>query len=423
MPSMTKTSSGGQPARDPARSGPLSGYRVFDLTRILAGPTCTQLLGDLGADVIKVEMPGRGDDTRKWGPPYLKDSEGEDTNESAYYLSSNRNKRSVTIDIARPEGQALARRLIAKCDVLVENFKTGGLAKYGLSHADLEPDNPRLVYCSITGFGQTGPYASRAGYDYLAQGMGGIMSLTGEPEGDPIKVGIGIADVVCGLYAGNAIQAALHERNRSGKGQWIDVSLLDTQVAWLVNEGLNYLISGEVPLRRGNEHPNIVPYKTMPTSDGYFILAVGNDAQFGRFCDFAGAPALAQDPRFVTNSLRVQNREALYALLPDLTRRKTSAEWVDGLSALGVPAGPVNTLDQVFADPQVLHRDMKISMDYPDSERGSVDLIGNPIKYSQTPVDYRYAPPRVGQHSDEVLEELLDLADAERDALRRDGII
>ncbi len=386
-------------------TAPLKGLRVFDLTRILAGPTCTQLLGDLGAEVIKIERPGQGDDTRKWGPPFVRDESGAETTESAYYLSSNRNKRSVTIDIARPEGQALARRLIARSDILVENFKTGGLANYGLSYDDLKDENPKLIYCSITGFGQTGPYAPRAGYDYLAQGMGGIMSLTGEPEGEPIKVGIGIADIMCGMYAVSAILAALYRREQTGRGQAVDLALLDTQVAWLTYEGLNYLSSGELPKRQGNEHPNIVPYKTLPCSDGYFILAAGNDRQFQRFCAFAGRPELAEDARFTSNAQRVRNRRALYDLLPEVTRQKTVREWLDGLAELGVPAGPVHTLDQVFADPQVLHREMKVSVPYAGATGGAVDLIGNPIKFSESSIDYRDPPPRMGADTDAVLKE------------------
>lgn len=404
-------------------SGPLAGLRVFDLTRILAGPTCTQLLGDLGADVIKIERPGQGDDTRKWGPPYIKNTAGEDTKESAYYLSSNRNKRSLAIDISKPEGQALARRLIAQSDILVENYKVGGLAKYGLSYDDLKEEFPGLIFCSITGFGQTGPYAPRAGYDYLAQGIGGIMSLTGESDGAPMKVGVGIADVMCGMYASSAILAALHHRSKTGEGQHIDLALLDTQVSWLVNEGLNYLTSGKVPSRLGNEHANIVPYKVMPAADGFFILAVGNDRQFKSFCDYAGAPELAEDPRFVTNSDRVKNREALYALLPEVTKRKTQQEWVDGLAGIHVPSGPVNSLDQVFEDPQVKARGMKLTMPYPEAQSGEVDLIANPIKYSGTPVTYRRPPPTAGQHSQEVLHELLDLSEDEIAKLRDDGVI
>ena len=404
-------------------TAPLSGLRVFDLTRILAGPTCTQLLGDLGADVIKIERPGQGDDTRKWGPPFVPGPDGSDTTESAYFLSANRNKRSLSIDISKPEGQALARRLIARCDILVENFKVGNLARYGLGYADLKEACPGLIYCSITGFGQTGPYAPRAGYDYLAQGMGGMMSLTGEPEGEPVKVGVGIADIMCGMYAVSAILAALHHRGKTGNGQHIDLGLLDTQVAWLTYEGLNYLTSGQVPKRQGNEHPNIVPYKVMPCADGHVILAVGNDAQFARFCEFAGHPELAEDERFRTNALRVRNREALYALLPEITRTKTQKDWVDGLAALGVPSGPVNTLDQVFADPQVLAREMKITMSYDGSQKGVVDLIGNPIKFSETPIDYRFAPPRAGQDSDSLLEELLEIGPEESAQLRDKGVI
>ncbi len=404
-------------------SGPLNGLRVLDLTRILAGPTCSQLLGDLGADVIKIERTGEGDDTRKWGPPYLKDETGADTTESAYYLSSNRNKQSVTVDVGRPEGQVLIKRLLTRCDILVENFKLGGLAKFGLGYADLKDQFPRLIYCSITGFGQTGPYAPRAGYDFLAQGMGGIMSITGEPDGDPVKVGVGIADVMCGMYATTAILAALHHRERTGAGQYIDVALLDTQVAWLINEGLNYLTSGRVPRRLGNEHPNIVPYKVLPCADGHFILAVGNDAQYRRFCEFAGAAELADDPAYVTNAQRVRNRERLYALLPDVTRRKTQREWIDGLAKLGVPSSPVHNIDQVFADPQVRHRGMRITVPYPGAKGGRVDLIGNPIKFSATPVDYRRAPPKAGQDTDAVLKELLDLDAAEVAALREKGVI
>jgi crotonobetainyl-CoA:carnitine CoA-transferase CaiB-like acyl-CoA transferase len=404
-------------------TGPLHGLRVFDLTRILAGPTCTQLLGDLGADVIKIERPGQGDDTRKWGPPFAKDETGRDTTYSAYYLSSNRNKRSVTIDISQPDGQALAKRLIARCDILAENFKTGGLAQYGLAYDDLKAANPGLIYCSITGFGQTGPYAPRAGYDFLAQGLGGMMSITGEPEGEPMKVGVGIADVMCGMYAVAAILAALHHREKTGEGQYIDLALLDTQVAWLINEGLNYLTSGIVPRRLGNEHPNIVPYKVLPAADGYFILAVGNDRQYQRFCGFAGAPELAEDPRFRSNADRVTNRAALYALLPEVTRRKTCAEWAEGLARLGVPSSPVNDIAQVFEDPQVQARDMKLTMPLPAVEGGAVDLIANPIKYSSTPVTYRTPPPGMGEHTQAVLEEILGLESDEVSALRDRGVV
>ena len=402
--------------------GPLDGLRVFDLTRILAGPTCTQLLGDLGAEVIKVERPGAGDDTRKWGPPYVKDAGGGDTSESAYYLSSNRNKRSVAIDIAMPAGQRLARRLIAGCDVMVENFKVGDMARYGLAYDDLRSELPRLIYCSISGFGQTGPYAPRAGYDFLAQGLGGIMSITGDPDRPPMKVGVAIADIMCGMYAAVALLAALHHRDRSGEGQYIDLGLLDTQVAWLGNIGLNYLTGGAVPQRLGNEHPNIVPYSVVPASDGFFILAVGNDGQFVKFSQFAGAPELAADSRFVTNDARVRNRVELYRVLSELTRRKRQAEWVDGLTRLGVPCGAVNDISQVFADPQVQARGMRIALPHPLAGKGAVDLVGNPIRLSETPVTYRLPPPTLGQHTDDVLREL-GLDEAELASLRAEGAI
>ena len=405
---------------------PLAGLRIFDMTRILAGPSCTQILGDLGADVIKIERAGAGDDTRKWGPPYLKDKDGKDTAESAYYLAINRNKRSVTLDLAKPEGQDLARRLIAKSDVLIENFKSGDLAKYGLAYEQLKGSFPGLVYCSITGFGQTGPYAPRAGYDMLAQGLGGIMSITGQPEGkpgsEPMKVGVGITDIMTGMYAAVAILAALRHRDATGQGQWIDMALLDTQVAWLANEGMNYLVGGSVPKRRGNGHANIVPYNVFPCADGYVILAVGNDGQFRKFCTFAGQPELADDPRFRTNPLRLENRDACDDAVRALTRTRPRDHWIDGLAKLGVPCSPVNTIDQVFADPQVVARGMKVSMPHP---RAGVDvpLIASPIKMSATPPSYRRAPPVCGQDTDEVLDELLGLNQAEIAALRQKGIV
>ncbi len=405
---------------------PLAGLRIFDLTRILAGPTCTQILGDLGADVIKIERAGAGDDTRKWGPPFLKDKNGEDTHESAYYLSANRNKRSVTLDLAKPEGQQLARKLIAKCDVLVENFKSGDLAKFGLGYDQLKAEFPRLVYCSITGFGQTGPYAPRAGYDYLAQGMGGIMSLTGQPESvpgsEPVKVGIAVADITTGLYAAISILAALRHRDATGHGQQIDLALLDTQVSWLANEGMNYLVGGKVPKRLGNAHPNIVPYQVFPCADGYFILAVGNDAQFRKFCEFAGRPEIADDPRFATNPVRVKNREALVAILREITATRPRDHWLAGLEPLGVPCGPVNTLDQVFTDPQVLARGMKIELAH-EATGTRLPMIGSPIKMSATPPSYRRAPPVCGQHTDEVLAELLEMSSGDISALRMRGVV
>ncbi|MBF0373367.1 MAG: CoA transferase [Alphaproteobacteria bacterium] len=396
--------------------GALDGLRVLDLSRILAGPSCTQILGDLGADVIKIERPGAGDDTRKWGPPYLADS-----GESAYYLSANRNKRSVTVDIARPEGQALLRRLLAGCDVLIENFKVGDLARHGLGYEQLAPDFPRLVYCSITGFGQTGPYAQRAGYDFLAQGMGGMMSLTGEPSGDPVKVGIGNADLLTGMYAAVSILAALRYRDRTGQGQRIDLALLDAQLAWMTAEAENFLISGLPPKRRGNAHPNIVPYEVFPAADGWLILAVGNDAQFRRFCQFAECPELAEESRFATNSARVVHREDLIPRLRAILARQSRHHWLSGLEALGVPAGPVNTVPEAFADPQIQARDMRIEMPHPLAAE-PVPLVASPIKMSDTPPEYRRAPPVLGQHTDEVLDEF-GLATAEIAALRAAGVI
>ncbi len=403
--------------------GPLRSITVCDLSRILAGPTCTQLLGDLGADVIKIEKPGAGDDTRAWGPPYVKDGGGADTTESAYYLSTNRNKRSVTIDFTTPEGADLVRRLLTRCDVLIENFKLGGLARHGLGYEQLKSEFPGLVYCSITGFGQTGPKAHRPGYDFLIQGMGGIMALTGEPEGRPMKVGVGIADVMCGMYATVAILSALHERAASGQGQHIDVALLDSQVAWLINGALNYLTSGSRPRRHGNAHPNIVPYEVFPSADGHFILAVGNDRQFGQFCELAGVPGLAVEERFATNAARVRNREELVPLLAEVTRQRPTAEWLAGLESRGVPCGPVNQVDEVFEDEQVRHRGMKIAMPHPCSGTGTVDLIGNPLKLSETPVSYRHTPPTLGQHTDQVLTDWLGLDTADLADLRRRGII
>jgi len=412
-----------QPENAVPNTGPLQGLRILDLTRILAGPVCTQLFGDLGADVIKIERPVAGDDTRKWGPPYVKDADGNDTTESAYYLSANRNKRSVAIDVANPEGVALLKRLLSHCDILVENFKVGGLEKYGLSYDALKQAFPGLVYCSITGFGQTGPYAPQAGYDYLAQGMGGVMAVTGEPEGQPMKVGVAIADIMCGMYASTAILAAVRHRDATGKGQHIDLALLDTQVAWLANVGLNYLTSGEEPKRLGNQHPNIVPYQVFTASDGYFILAVGNDSQFRKFCDFAGLAGMADNDRYATNDARVQNRGELIPLIDAATTQHPKSHWLDGLAAIGVPAGPVNTISEAFADPQVQHREMQISMPHAKAGPDGVSLIGNPLKMSETPVSYRHAPPVLGEHTDEVLEEILDIDEAERDMLRAAGII
>ncbi len=402
--------------------GPLAGLRVLDLSRILAGPTCTQLLGDLGADVIKIERPGTGDDTRGWGPPFL----GGESRESAYFLSTNRNKRSVAVDMASEAGQRLIHALAAKSDILIENFKVGGLAGYGLDYESLAVVNPALIYCSITGFGQTGPYRHRTGYDFLIQGMGGIMSITGFPDeegGQPTKVGVGIADVMCGMYAASAILAALHARRETGRGQYIDLALLDAQISWLINQGAAYLVTGENPGRLGNGHPHIVPYETFPAADGHFIIAVGNDTQFARLCAVLDQPDWPGDPRFATNAARVKHRATLVPLIGQITITRPAQEWIAALEEAGVPCGPVNTLEQVFADPQALHRGMRIAMPHDAAPDGQVDLIGNPVKMSETPVSYRHAPPMLGAHTGEVLREVLGLEDEEIAALRSSGAV
>ena len=390
--------------RETPNPGPLSGIKVLDLTRVLAGPTSTQLLGDYGADVIKIERPGVGDDTRKWGPPYVKDSNGAETTESAYYLAANRNKRSVAVDIATPEGAKLIKRLAAKADILVENYKSGGLKKYGLDYAEIRKVNPAIIYCSITGFGQTGPNAHLPGYDLMAQGYGGIMSLTGEPDGTPMKVGVGIGDVMCGMYAATAMLAALRHRDQTGEGQYIDVALVDSQIAWLVNEGTNYLQSGKNPERRGNQHPNIVPYQVFAATDGHVIVAVGNDSQFSRFCQVLGAPELAANPKFTTNKARVANRKTLLPKLEALFAGFEKQTLLEAMKANNVPCGEVNTLSEVFASPQVAAREMRVKMDHPHSE---IEVIGNPVKFSETPVSYRRPPPICGADTDEVLKEWL----------------
>jgi len=403
-------------------TGALSGIRIFDMSRVLAGPTCTQLLGDLGADVIKVERPGEGDDTRKWGPPFLKDAAGRDTGESSYYLSANRAKRSLTLDFTKPEGRDLALRLIAHCDVLIENYKVGTLAKHGLGYEAIHAEFPRLVYCSLTGFGQTGPYAPRPGYDFLAQAMGGIMSLQGEPEGEPMKGAVAMADLMTGMYSTVAILAALRHRDKTGQGQLIDMALFDTQIAWLGNQAQAYLVSGEIPARLGNAHASVVPYQVFASADGHIVLAIGNDGQFKKFCAFAEAAGLATDPRFATNTARVRNRAALIPLLDAILAKKPSAHWIDGLEREGVPCSPINRLDQVFADPQVKARDMVVTMRH-ESSPAPVPLLANPIKYSATPVEYRHAPPTLGQHTDEILRELLGLDAGEIARLRKAGVV
>jgi len=376
------------------------------MTRILAGPFATQLLADMGADVIKVERPGQGDDTRSWGPPYVADENGEPTTESAYFLSANRNKRSVAADIASDEGRRMVKKLAGVCDVVVENFKPGGLKKYGLDHDSLRTENPELIYCSISGYGQTGPNASKPGYDLLAQAYSGIMAITGEPGGEPMKVGVGIADIMCGMYASNAILAALRHRDRTGEGQHIDLALVDATMSWLVNNGVNYLTDG-TQKRLGNQHPNIVPYQVFEAADGHVIVAAGNDGQFGRFCDILGRPDLATDPAYATNPARLENRDALIVLLQELLRGWAKDDVIARMEAAGVPGGPINTLDQVFASDQCAARDMKISMPHRAAGSGHVDLIGNPIKFSATPVTYRHPPPMCGEHTREVLDELL----------------
>jgi crotonobetainyl-CoA:carnitine CoA-transferase CaiB-like acyl-CoA transferase len=392
--------------------GALAGLKVLDLSRVLAGPWASQLLGDLGADVIKVEKPGAegkgGDDTRGWGPPWLADGEGRPTTDAAYFLCTNRNKRSLTVDITQPAGQQIVRELAAQADVVLENFKVGGLKAYGLDYESLAAVNPRLVYCSITGFGQDGPYAARAGYDFLIQGMGGLMSVTGRAEGEegagPQKVGVALTDILTGLYATIAIQAALAHREKSGTGQHIDLALLDVQVACLANQAMNYLVSGQAPRRMGNGHPNIVPYQDFPTADGNMILAIGNDSQFARFCDIAGHPEWSGDARFASNAARVKHRAELLPLLRQATVMKTTAEWIALLENAAVPCGPINDLAAVFADPQVLHRGLRV--DLPHAAGGTAPQVGNPIRFSATPIAYRLPPPLLGQDTEAILREL-----------------
>lgn len=387
-------------------AGPLAGVKVLDLSRILAGPWATQVLADYGAEIWKIEKPGEGDDTRRWGPPFLHDEAGQNTGQSAYFLCANRGKRSVCIDITTEQGQQHIRQLAVQADVLVENYKVGGLAKYGLDYPSLAALNPRLIYCSITGFGQTGPYAQQAGYDAMIQGLGGLMSITGEPDdkpgGGPQKVGVAAADLMTGMYAVSAILAALHHRNQTGQGQYIDLALLDTQVAWLANQASNYLVSGEVPQRLGTAHPNIVPYQAMQCRDGFMLLAVGNDRQFRSCCAVLGCPELADDARFISNALRVQHRDALIPLLAVQLLQHGVAHWVKALSEQHVPCGPINNLEQVFADPQVQARSMHIQAMH--SKGYQVPMVANPVKFSATPLSFDQAPPELGEHTDAVLQ-------------------
>ncbi len=399
-----------------APSGPLAGLKVFDLTRVLAGPTCVQMLADMGADVIKIEKPGSGDDTRGFAPPVM-----PGTSESAYFAGVNRNKRSVTLDIATPQGQEIAKKLIAQCDILVENFKVGALAKYGLAYADLHGGQPGLIYCSITGFGQTGPYAPRPGYDGLIQAMGGIMSLTGAPDGEPQKVGVPVADLFAGLYGCIGVLAALRHKQLTGLGQQVDIGMLDTHVAWLANQGMNYLATGEVPVRLGNNHPNIVPYQVFATADGYIVLSIGNDPTFAKFCNNFGAAALLQDERFITNAARVTNRDVVTETLAVIMKTMTTSQWIEKLEALKIGCGPINNLAQVFADPHVQARDNLIEMRHASGV--DMKLIANPVRLSETPADYRLAPPVLGEHTDEVLSSWLQLDSQALGDLRTKNII
>ncbi len=402
-----------EPMNHPA--GPLTGIRIFDLTRVLAGPSCVQMLADLGADVIKIERPGSGDDTRGFAPPYM-----EGTKESAYFTGANRNKRSLTLDIAKPEGQAIARRLIAQSDILAENFKVGALAKYGLGYEQLHQEFPGLIYCSITGFGQTGPYAPRPGYDALVQAMGGVMSLTGDPTGMPQKVGVSIADMFAGLYGCIGILAALRHRETTGIGQQIDIGMLDSSVAWLANQAMNYLATGQNPPRLGNDHPNIVPYQVFATADGHIVLSIGNDATFARFCTTFGHEHLLQDARYVTNAARVANRALVTETFAAIMCTQTTGWWVERLEAASIGCGPINTVAQAFADPQVQARETVVHMRRDNGTE--VKVVANPVRLSETPVQYRLAPPTLGQHSEEVLSEL-GYSTGEIARLREDGII
>ncbi len=406
-------------------SGPLSHIKVLDLSRVLAAPWAAQNLADLGAEVIKVERPKSGDDSRAYAPPFLKDAQGRDTRESAYFCAANRGKRSITVNLTKPEGQQIVRDLAKNCDVLLENYKVGDLARYGLGYDDLKALNPGIIYCSVTGFGQTGPYKDRPGYDFMAQGMGGMMSITGErddlPGGGPQRVGIPIIDLTAGMYATIAICAALANRAVTGKGQWIDVALLDTCVAFLANQGMNYLATGEVPARIGNAHPNIVPYQTFKTKDGDIILACGNDNLFNKFCEAAGCMHFAKDPRFSTNSERVRNRDEITRLLNEVFAARPTREWVELLDAAGVSNGPINNIAQVFEEPQVIARGLKIEL--PHAIAGKVSLVASPMRFSETPIKHEVPPPALGQHTDEILRGVLKKSDAEITKLKADGVV
>jgi crotonobetainyl-CoA:carnitine CoA-transferase CaiB-like acyl-CoA transferase len=406
-------------------AGPLSHIRVLDLSRVLAGPWASQNLADLGAEVIKVERPGHGDDSRAFGPPWIKDRQGRDTKDSAYFTSANRGKKSLTLNIAVAEGQAIARELAAKCDVLLENYKYGDLARYGLGYEDLHALNPRLVYCSVTGFGQTGPYRERPGYDFMIQGMGGMMSVTGEPDGapggGPQRAGVPIADIITGMYASIAICAALAHRERSGKGQHLDLALLDSQIALLAYQNTNYFATGKPPKRIGNLHPNIVPYQPFRAADGEVILACGNDNLYRKFCEAAGCAELARDPRFASNGKRVENRVELTRLLGEVFKKRSKREWLELLEAAGVPNGPINDVAQVFEEPQVKARGVRLELEH--AAAGTLPSVASPMRFSETPIEYRVAPPLLGEHTDDVLRELLGKSAAELARLRSAGVV
>ncbi len=410
-----------------SNAGALAGIQVLDLSRVLAGPWCTQMLADLGADVVKVERPGAGDDTRHWGPPFLKDAQGNDTNQASYFTACNRNKRSVTIDMATPEGQALIRQMAAQADIVVENFKVGGLKQYGLDHESLRALNPRLIYCSVTGFGQDGPYAERAGYDLMVQAMTGLMSVTGradsEPGGGPLRVGVAVIDLFTGLYASNAILAALHARQQTGEGQHIDMALLDVGMAVLANQAAGFLATGQAPGRMGNSHPSLAPYQDFPTQDGAMLLAIGNDGQFQRFCAAAGQPEWAQDARFATNTLRVQHRAALIPAMEAVTRTRSTADWIALLEDKAVPCGPINTIAQAFDDAQVKARGLRVDLPRSAGDGiAQVSTVASPLRLARNPPVLRHAPPALGQHTDEVLAEL-GLDSARIAALRAAGVV
>ncbi len=404
-------------------NSPLKGIKILDLTRVLAGPYCTQLLGDLGAEIIKIERPKSGDDTRGFAPPFLKDENGEETDLSAYYCGANRNKKSITINLSEKDGQELVKKMLKDCDILVENFKTGTLKKYGLSYDDLKENFPRLIFCSITGFGQTGPYSLRPGYDGLIQAMGGVMGLTGDPEGEPMKVGVPIGDLMAGMFASVGILAAVKHQVETGKGQFIDIGMLDTHVAWLANQGMNYLSTDKNPQRLGNQHPNIVPYQVMPTSDGFIVLSIGNDPTFERFCKLANEENLLEDERFKTNASRVSNREYVTEVLNNVTKKRDSKTWLKELEEAKIGCGPINNLSEVFNDPHVLSREMIIEIKHSKTGKKPLKLIANPIKMTETPVSYRYPPPLLGEHTDEILTQHLKLTVEDIKNLKDKGIV